>query len=79
MSRWEYPGTEEGWAARKAKEDAFWDRPDVLREMGIAEEDLPPSHRGGPYRRFRSPNVVDLVLLRKVGRMRPNSLPDKGK
>jgi Natural resistance-associated macrophage protein len=30
----------------------------------FAEEDLPPDRRGGPYRRFRSVNVVDLVQER---------------
>lgn len=43
---------------------AYWKRADVLRQLAVAEEDLPPDRRGGPHRRFRSANVVDLVRER---------------
>jgi len=56
MSHWDYPQTE------KERANPFID----LRSLCIAEEDLPPNHRGGPYRRFRSQNVIDLVRVRRA-------------
>jgi hypothetical protein len=41
----------------KLPEREFW------REISPPEEALPPSGRGGYYRWFRSPNVVDLVPI----------------
>jgi hypothetical protein len=43
---------------------AYWRRPDVLRQLVIAEEDLPLNRRGGPNRRFKSANVIDLVRIK---------------
>ena len=42
---------------RQAQHEAFWNRPEaeIWRELTPPEEDLPPDHRGGPYRWFRSP------------------------
>jgi len=51
----------------RAEHEAFWRRPleEIRRELQPAEEDLPLDHRGGPYRWFRSKNVIDLVKIRK--------------
>ena len=38
----------------------------------FAEEDLPPDRRGGPYRRFRSVNVVDLIREAQAHRGTPH-------
>lgn len=60
--------TEEERRERQAKHEAFWNRPEeeVFRDLQPAEEDLPPDHRGGPYRWFRSPNIIDLVKIRRA-------------
>lgn len=57
---------------RQAQHEAFWNCPEaeIWRELTPPEEDLPPDHRGGPYRWFRSPNVIDLVKIRKTGARR---------
>lgn len=59
-------------ARERAEHEAFWNRPmeEIARELSPAEEDLPPDHRGGPYRWFRSPNVIDLVKIRKERALR---------
>jgi hypothetical protein len=62
-------------AAREVGEAAFWDQPDALRQLTIPEEDLPPSHRGGPYRVFRSPNVIDLVRIMEERAVKPADIP----
>lgn len=55
-------------ARERVEHDAFWNCPadEVWRELVPAEEDLPPDRRGGPYRWFRSPNVIDLVKIRRM-------------
>jgi hypothetical protein len=60
--------TDEERRARQIQHEAFWDRPEteVMSELVPPEEDLPPQARGGPYRWFRSPNVIDLVKIRKA-------------
>ena len=64
---WRQLETEEDRAKRRARERAFWDRPndEVMRDLTIREEDLPQQSRGGFYRHFRSANVVDLVKVRR--------------
>jgi hypothetical protein len=63
--------TFEQWEARRAREkgrsDAFWNRPQeqVMADLVIPVEDLPRGHYGGYWRAFRSPNVIDLVALRR--------------
>jgi hypothetical protein len=70
MQHWRYLETNEERAERQAKADAFWNRPqaEVMRDLVIREEDLPLDHRGGPYRQFRSSNMIDLVQVRKERR-----------
>jgi hypothetical protein len=41
-----------------------WDE-EFVRSLSIPEEWLPPSARGGYWRHFESPNVIDLVLIRR--------------
>ena len=53
--------TPEDRKVREAKHMAFWRRPDVLRELALPEEDLPPNRRGKPHRHFKSVNIIDLV------------------
>jgi hypothetical protein len=55
-------------ARERAEHDAFWNRPEgeIWGDLQPAEEDLPPERRGSPYRWFRSPNVIDLVKIRKA-------------
>ena len=57
--------TPEDRTVREEKNMAFWRRPDVLRELALPEEDLPPDRRGKPTRHFKSVNVVDLVRIRE--------------
>jgi hypothetical protein len=67
MRRWSHIETDEERLERRAKEAAFWNRPEevVLSELVLPEEDLPIDRRGGAYRWFRSPNVVDLAKARR--------------
>jgi hypothetical protein len=55
-------------AELKRREEAFWNLPEdeMRRALVVAEEDLPVEYRGGPYRQFRSANVVDLVRVREA-------------
>ena len=64
---WQYSETEEERAKRLAAGKAFWDRPadQVMGDFTIPEEDLPPQCRGGYCRQFRSPNIIDLVKVRR--------------
>jgi hypothetical protein len=64
--------TDEERRTRQAQHEAFWNRTEteIWRELVPPEEDLPPDHRGGPHRWFRSPNVIDLVKIRRTGARR---------
>jgi hypothetical protein len=64
MAYWKFETVEQR-KAREAREKAFWDDPDVFYKLAIAEEDLPEVYRGGPDRRFKSPNVIDLLRIKK--------------
>jgi hypothetical protein len=67
MTHWSYLETAEERAAREARAEAFWIGSDS-NNLVLPEEDLPPERRGGMYRWFRSPNVLDLVKAR-AGRL----------
>jgi hypothetical protein len=64
---WRQLETEEERLKRRAREEAFWNRPadEVMADLTIDEEDLPLPCRGQHHRHFRSPNVIDLVKLRR--------------
>jgi hypothetical protein len=70
MTRWSFLETDEERSAREARAEAFWKRSDseTFSDLILPEEDLPPERRGGMYRWFRSPNVLDLVKAR-AGRL----------
>jgi hypothetical protein len=66
------PTDGEDYTARRIREraehEAFWrlSEKKIARDLQPAEEDLPPNCRGGAHRWFRSPNVIDLVKIRKA-------------
>jgi hypothetical protein len=66
MTHWSYLETDEERAARETRAEAFWteSESEIFGDLILAEEDLPPERRGGAYRWFRSPNVIDLVKVR---------------
>jgi hypothetical protein len=70
MTHWSYLETDEERAARETRAEAFWIGSDseIFSDLILPEEDLPPERRGGAYRWFRSPNVLDLVKVR-AGRL----------
>jgi hypothetical protein len=62
--------------ARTQPDDDEWIRPFVLPEEYLLRHH--PMACGSPYRRFDSPNVVDLVRIRRQ-RLRPQPSTPKAK
>jgi hypothetical protein len=67
---WKDLETLEERKARRARDDAFWDRPDeeVQRDLTFCEEDrhlFTSTPWNGGFRWFRSPNVVCLEKRRR--------------